>query len=307
MLKLLLLQAEGTFLQRMREIVNDPFITEILSRSLSFLGKLAGALILLLIGRYIARLVQKIVKRVLERVGVDRLAERLGNIDLFKKAPINFTPSVLIAKFLYYLIFFIFFMVATEVLGIEALSDMIMQIFNYIPSLISAMVVFVVGVLLADFLKNIVATALKSLNIPAGGLIANFVFYFAFVTVVIIALSQTGIDTNFLQNNISIILAGVALAFAIGYGFASRYILSNMLSAYYNRKKIEVGDIISMRNTPDDVIKGEITHIDSTSFVIESKERRVVMPLYKLNTDPYELYPMGRSVNTQDDENNDDQ
>jgi small-conductance mechanosensitive channel len=75
------------------------------------------------------------------------------------------------------------------------------------------------------------------------------------------------------------------LAFAIGYGLASKPILSNILSGYYNRNKIQVGDTIKMEE-----IEGIVVAIDSVSFTVKTDEQTwVTVPLHKLTTEKYGL------------------
>ena len=61
---------------------------------------------------------------------------------------------------------------------------------------------------------------------PSASLISNFVFFF-FINILIVALSQASINTSFIEQNISIIIAGGVLAFSIGYGLASKDIVSS--------------------------------------------------------------------------------
>jgi small-conductance mechanosensitive channel len=141
------------------------------------------------------------------------------------------------------------------------------------------------GIFLADLLRGFVRTACYSMDIPAARFISNLVFYFIFVNIALIALEQSGIETGFIQINLSIILAGIMLAFAIGYGLASKPILSNILSGYYNRNKIQVGDTIKMEE-----IEGIVVAIDSVSFTVKTDEQTwVTVPLHKLTTEKYGL------------------
>ncbi|MCB9081066.1 MAG: mechanosensitive ion channel [Lewinellaceae bacterium] len=251
----------------------------------TFAPKILGALFLLFIGWLIGKGLARVIRKVLERIGADKLADRLNEIEIFSKSPVKFKPSQLFSKIVYYLIFFLFFMAATDVLGIEAVSLMIADIFNYLPRLISALFVFIIGVFLADFLKNMVQTACNSLNIPAGTLIANFVFYFLFINVAMITLSQAGIETEFIQDNLSIVLGGIVAAFAIGYGYASRPLLANILGGYYNRNRINIGDWISIEN-----VSGEIIAIDNTTFSIATTgQGKIIIPLSKLSMEKYEI------------------
>lgn len=252
---------------------------------IAFVPKFIGALLLLFLGWFLGRMIARFFQKLLERIGADKLGDRLNQIDFIARSPVKLKPSTMVGKFLYYLIFIFFFMAATDTLGITAVSDMIGKIFEYLPRILSALVVFVIGILFADMLKKLVHTACASLNIPAAGLIANFVFYFVFINVAMITLSQAGIDTNFIQDNLSIILAGIVGAFAVGYGYASRPLVGNLLAAYYNKNKVKVGDLISI-----DGVKGKIVAMDNSTMTLDADDRKIVVPLNKLSSEKYEIF-----------------
>jgi flagellar biosynthesis protein FliQ len=252
---------------------------------IAFVPKFIGALLLLFLGWFLGRMIARFFQKLLERIGADKLGDRLNQIDFIARSPVKLKPSTMVGKFLYYVIFIFFFMAATDTLGITAVSEMIGKIFEYLPRILSALVVFVIGILFADMLKKLVHTACASLNIPAAGLIANFVFYFVFINVAMITLSQAGIDTNFIQDNLSIILAGIVGAFAVGYGYASRPLVGNLLAAYYNKNKVKVGDLISI-----DGVKGKIVAMDNSTMTLDADDRKIVVPLNKLSSEKYEIF-----------------
>lgn len=248
------------------------------------LPKFLGAIALLIFGRWFSRVISRLIKKMLEKIGVDKLADRLNDIDLVSSSKIDIRPSAVIQKIVYYLLFFVFILLATDILGMQPVTDLINKILGYIPNLVSAFIVFIIGLLLADFLKKIVYTACSSLAIPAAGLISKVVFYFLFLNVTMITLAQAKVETAFIEENLSILLGGIVLAFAIGYGFASRPILANLLTAYYSKDKISIGDQINI-----DGVQGEITAMDNSSFTVVSEDITTVIPLHKLSTEKYQI------------------
>jgi Conserved TM helix/Mechanosensitive ion channel len=252
---------------------------------LIFVPKLLGAIVLLILGRILARMISKGVSKALQKIGIDKLGDRLNEIEIISRAPVKIELSTMVGKFLYYCIFFFFFMAATDTLGITAVSEIFGTIFEYLPRVLSALIVFIIGILFADVIKKVVHTACASLNIPASSLIANFVFYFIFINVAMITLSQAGIETAFIQDNLSIILGGIVAAFAFGYGQASRPLIGNLLGAYYNRAKIAVGDVIAI-----DGVKGTVVEMDNSTMTIQAEDRKIIVPLNKLNTEKYEIF-----------------
>lgn len=255
-------------------------LQELLGSFLGIVPNLLGALAIFIIGLIVSRLVTKLVRRLLASIGIDRLAERLNEIEMVSKSNIKLMPSVMLSKLVYYFLLFVFIIAATDVLNMEIISVLMSDILNYIPILVSALFVFVIGLLVSDMLKNVVKTACDSLAIPASNLIANVVFYFVFINVAMIALSQAQIDTDFIQDNLSIILAGVVLAFSIGYGFASRSIVANFLASFYNKGKVQIGDVIRI-----DGEEGEIVAMENGTMTMLVDGNDVMLPLSKLATE----------------------
>ncbi|GAB5552130.1 MAG: hypothetical protein Sapg2KO_17210 [Saprospiraceae bacterium] len=264
---------------------SSPEIFNFLWSSGIFVLKLIGALIFFLIGRWFARLVAKGTKKIMGKLGVDNLAAKLRSIDMIGKSKVEIIPSEIFSKIIYYIILFIIIWIAADMVQIEALSAMIERLFAYLPTLFSALIVFVAGLFLADFLKKIIVTTSKSLNLQVGPIIGNFVFYFLLINIAMISLAQAGIETDAIKDNISIILAGIVAAFAIGYGFASRSLLSSMLSAYYNKKKVAKGDVISI-----DEVSGTVEELDNMSITIIGKDNtKTIVPMNKLLTETYKV------------------
>ncbi len=261
-------------------------LDEMIKTFVAFAPNFAGALIVLVIGWIVSKILAKIAKRLLRTIGADKLAEKINEIDLFSKNNIKIVPSVLLSRILYYLLLFITFFISADILNMEVVSNLMADILNYLPLLFSGFLLFVIGVVGADFMKGVVKTTCDSLAIPSASLIANIVFYFILINVFILSLKQAAVKTDFIETNLAIIFAGIVGAFAIGYGLASKGLMANYLASFYNRPKIKVGDAIQIGN-----IKGEIIEIDNNAIVLKAAEgQKVVIPISKLASEPYEIF-----------------
>ncbi len=249
------------------------------------LPNLVGALAVFFIGWLLAKLTARMLKKFLKAIGIDKLADKLNEIEVVYNSNIRIVPSNMLSKIVYYLLLFIFIMASTEVLGMKAISDLMTSFMNYIPKLLMAMLVLIIGVVLADMLKKAVYTACESLAIPASKLISNVAFYFLFLNIIMISLKQADLQTNFIENNISIVLAGAVLAFALGYGIASRGLMASMLSSFYNKEKIAIGQTIRIDGTT-----GTVKSIEGTTFTLETEDREIIIPLSKLMSEKIEIF-----------------
>jgi small-conductance mechanosensitive channel len=271
------------FLKRLKEGV----FTQMVGGFSEAIPKVLTALIVLLAGRLIASTIRKIIQRILSALQLDKFANQLNDIDLVQRSGMRIELSNLIGQMVYYVIMLGFIIMATDLLGIQVITDMVRSIIGYLPSLLSAFVMFLMGLFLADMVRNVLHTALRSMGMQSAGFISSGVFYFLFITVAVSALAQAKIETGFISSNLTVVIAAIAAAFAIGYGRASRDLVANYLAGYYNRDKVRLGDEVEMLG-----VRGKVVLIDATSLVLQTDERAIIIPLGKLTTDKIEIiYP----------------
>ena len=262
----------------------DTIIEQLLTMA-AIIPSLLTALAVFAVGLLLAKTLRKLIGKLLAKSGIDRLADRLNDIDLIANTSVELKPSMLISSIVYYIILFVFIMASVDVLGMAAISQLMTDMINYLPKAISAFFVFLVGILFCDLIKKLVQAACESLGIASSRLLANVVFYFLFLNVALITLKQAELQTTFMEQNISIILGGVILAFSIGYGLASRPLMSNMLSAFYNRNRFEVDDELTVEGQ-----RGRVIGMDNTTLTLRVEEGEVIIPLSKLSKDKYTIH-----------------
>ena len=260
-------------------------LLDMLLSMLSAIPRFITAAIILIIGYVFGKMVMKLVSKAIEKSGINKFGEQLNNIDILAKNNISIKISTVLGKMVYYCIMLIFVMTAVGALDMPVLADLIQNFIIFIPNLIAAFIILLGGLLLADTLKNIVHATCKSLGMPSANIIASFVFYFIFVNVIIVALSQAKINTEFFGQNISIIIAGGVLAFSIGYGFASKDLVASFLASYYTKDKLNVGDKVTLNG-----VTGTISNVDKSSVTIRSENKSVIIPLNKILQDNIEIH-----------------
>jgi small-conductance mechanosensitive channel len=269
------------------ERIRDGVFNEMVQGASSAIPRLVTAVLVLIAGRMVAGFLRSIIRKALSSIGIDRLAEKLNDIDMVQRSGMRIELSRVIAQAVYYVVMLGFIIMATDALGIQAITDMVRSIVAYLPSLFSALVMLLMGLFLADGVRGILQTTLQSMGLPSAKTIAMGAFYFLFVTVAISALSQAQISTGFMAQNLTVLIGAIALAFAIGYGLASKDLVSNYLASYYNKDKVRVGDDIEFAG-----VRGKVVLIDASSIILQTPERAIIIPLSKLTTEKVEvIYP----------------
>lgn len=262
-------------------------IEGVLTKFAGAIPGVVGAIIIFIVFWILASIVAKLLAKMLVKVGADKVADNLNEIDLFSKMKLDLKPSNILSKIAYYLLLLIGAMVSAEVSGMQELSDLMEQIINYAPKVLSAGIIVIIGLVVADFIRKMIVTACDSVGVPSGRIIGSFVFYFIFVTVIITAMKQIGIPTELVSTNVTIIILGIVLAFSVGYGFASRKVMASILSSFfYTKGKIDVGSIIKING-----VKGEIISMDSTSITLKTEENsKVLIPLSRFAESDVEIF-----------------
>lgn len=243
------------------------------------------ALFIVIVGIIIAKIVARIVRKLLEKVKIDQVGQKLNEIDFVEKSNIEIKLSAILSKVIYYFIVLFALVAGTDVLNMPAISNMVVNFMEFIPNLIVALVLIIVGLLGADILRKMVKTTCDSLGIPTAKMISSAIFYFVFITVLVMALSQAGIQTEFLSQNISIIIGGAVLAFSVGYGLASKDTAANILASSYAKDKLSIGDVVSI-----DGSKGTIIAMDRSTVTLKSDDKKVILPLQTLVKNKLEIF-----------------
>ncbi len=252
-------------------------LQQVVEQIIGVLPNIIGALVLLVFGWILAKIVSSITSRILSRIGLDKLADRLNDTDSFRESNITIKPVSIIKKFLYWTILLIFILSATETLGLDILTQQVGKIVDFIPKLLTAMIIMGIGFYLADAIKQLVGNAAQSFGLPSWKVISYGVFYILLVAISITALEQAGIMTDVIKWNIYIVLAGIFLAFAIAYGFAARNVLTSILTSYYSKSNFAVGQVIEL-----DEYTGTIIKMDNVSFTLDIGDRYIVFPQSRL-------------------------
>ena len=132
----------------------------------TFLPKLVGFLLILIIGYFIAKAIAKLVDGVLERIGFDRMVERGGIGGALESS--RFDASDILGKIAFYVLFLFVLQLAFGVFGPNPVSELIKGLVAYLPNVFVAMVIIVIGSAIAAAVKEIVEASLGGLSYGRG-------------------------------------------------------------------------------------------------------------------------------------------
>lgn len=264
------------------EQVDLTLFKEMWQNILEFLPNLVAALVVLIIGWLLIKLITFFIKRALKIAKVDDLAEKLNEIEIFRK--VKFKPSIILTKTVKWILTLIVLIVIADILNMQMLKDAIVGFIAYLPQLFSALAILFVGIIIANMVKNAVSSVFKSLNLGGSKAIGNILFLVIAVIVSITALNQAGINTDIITNNLTIIFGALLLAFTISFGLGSKNLIEKLLHGFYSRKNLVVGQRIKVKG-----VEGVIESLDNISVVLNTDDGKLMLPIKDINENIVEI------------------
>lgn len=187
-----------------------------------FVLNVLGVLVILLAGWIISRLIKGLAIRVLRALRLDELSERIELDSLLAKGGIKYSLSELIGEICYWLALLVTFVVAINAMGLTVAADLLNKVVLYIPNIIAAIFILILGMFVATLLSNIVQTAANNAGVSQSKLLGKIVEIVVAIFVVAIALEQLSIGTRIIDLTITIVLGAIGLALALAFGLGCR-------------------------------------------------------------------------------------
>lgn len=236
-----------------------------------------GAFVVLIFGWLIIKVTKFVLKRIFKAIKLNRFSEKLNNAKLFGDADIEIDISKILITFIKLLLWLVFIIVASDIMGLTIISTEIANLLRYLPIVLSALIIFMIGLYLAKMIKEMIVKVFDSIGLGGGKVLGNVLFYLIIIFVSITALNQAGVDTQIITNNFTIILGSFLLAIALALGLGSREVVGDLLRTFYSRKIYEVGDKVKIGK-----LQGKVIGIDNISMILKTKTGKVVIPIKKV-------------------------
>ncbi|MCC6316424.1 MAG: mechanosensitive ion channel [Gemmatimonadaceae bacterium] len=198
---------------------------------------LLGALIILFAGYLLAKLVEKGVERLLRKLRLNNLLERGGVMEAVERTGSHFNPTRVVGKLLFWFVMFAVIMLAANALGMESLAEVFAELVGYIPSLMSAIVILIVGIVLGRFTGGLIMASAGA--VQGGPTLARVGRWGVVVLAVFMALQELGIATDIVTTAFAILFGAIALAMALAFGLGNRELAGEVTREWYARYRAE--------------------------------------------------------------------
>jgi small-conductance mechanosensitive channel len=163
------------------------------------------------------------------------VAEAGGLREAVDRTGARMDPEHAVGKLLFWLMMLIVILLASAALGLESINEMFGIMISFIPTLISAIVIVILGMIVGEFVRGvIVASAGGVEGVPT---LAKFAKAAVVVIAIFMALQQLGVAEEIVTSAFTLILGAVALAVGLAFGFGNRRLAGEVTRRWYEENR----------------------------------------------------------------------
>ncbi len=202
-----------------------------------FLPKLVMALIVFGLGFLLARFVKQLVVKLLTKINFVNWVKNTPLEDYFSNTKVLNKADNILGNIAYWLMLLFSLYLSALVLGFGSLASILEQVFGYIPNLLTALVVFIIGVVLAGLVESVVKNMTRSFDPSSAILMGKMASYVVIALTLLIVLSELGIAREFIIIMFVGLVSAFALAFGLAVGLGGQYVVKDILASWYQKRE----------------------------------------------------------------------
>jgi small-conductance mechanosensitive channel len=236
------------------------------------LPKVAVGIVLVILALVVAKLAEVILRAILIRLRFDSLIGKAGVDKTFQRIGLRQPLTLFLPKLAYFLIIFVLAQTASDALGLVAISNAIRAFFAYLPNIVAALLLLLLGTTVGQFAGQMVTQAAETSGIESAPALGKLVSGMIVFVVAMMAIGQLKIDTEMVRIVTSFCLGAGALAFGLAFGLGTREIVRNIVAGFYTRKFLVIGRGLEIAGQT-----GVLTAITATHTILNNQGQEIIV------------------------------
>src|SRR3989344_4120331 len=204
---------------------------------IAFLPNLVVALVVFIIGWAIAAALGRVVAQIIRAIKVDNLLEKLGLRGPVERAGFRMDVGHFIGQLVKWFLILVFLMAATDILGLTQVTDFLQVVLFYIPSIIVAVIILLLGVMLAEFTQRLIRASVDAAGLMSAGFLATLAKWAIFIFALFAALDQLGVANTFIITVLQGLVAMLAIAGGLAFGLGGQNAAKDFISRVRDEMK----------------------------------------------------------------------
>jgi hypothetical protein len=195
----------------------------LLWNTVNFLPALLFAIIVFIIGWFIAVWLGWVIAEAIRALRVDHALRTAGVDDVVSRAGYRLDAGAFVGGLIKWFIILVFLIAALQILGLTQVTFFLQQIvIGYLPNVIVAVLILLVGAVIAQVAEGVVTGSARAAGIHAAGFVGTMTRWAIWIFAILAALSQLQIAQAILQTLFTGIVVALALAFGLSFGLGGQ-------------------------------------------------------------------------------------
>ena len=244
----------------------------------SAIPKIIGFGLILIAGWFIASLIERALAAILRSIRFNQLSERAGLTDFVQRMGMNTDPSGMVGLVVKWFVRLIALVVAFDALGLPAVSEVLKQLLLWLPNVVVALVVLVIGGLAARALSNVVRGAASEAGLSNTNFLAKSAATIVWAFAIVVAVNQLGIATELVNTLFMAVVGAVALGLGLAFGLGGRETAGEILRKWYAKAQENSGKMKEVAQNMDRNISSGTSETGSGRWPTEGYPQGGGMP-----------------------------
>jgi hypothetical protein len=202
----------------------------------AFLPRVLATVSIVIVGWLIAVILRTLTRKVLALVRFNTVAQRAGAADVLRKAELP-AADVLVARIVFWVVFLGFLVSSLDALGFKGVEGLLAEFLRFIPRLLVAVAILVLGLLAANFAWRATLLAAVNANLPSARLVSSVVRLMIVAMVAAMALEQLAVARTVVLTAFAISFGAVMLALAIAVGIGAGPTARRIIEQHFTRRE----------------------------------------------------------------------
>jgi hypothetical protein len=218
----------------MRDAWSDILVAsfrDVVERLAHVTPRLLAMVAVIILGWAVAAIARRLTVRVFRMADLDARCARWGLTASLSRSGIGQPPSQVIGQLVFWTIFSVALLTSVEALEMPATAGLAAGVVRFLPNLVIAVLVWMVGWLLANFMAQAVLIAAVNAQVALAPLVAGVVRWLVLIFAGAAALTQLGIAREMVLLTFGIAFGGSVLALALAFGLGGKEVAREILES----------------------------------------------------------------------------
>jgi len=219
------------------QIIIEP-VKNMIDKIMVFVPVLLGALIILLVGWIVAKIISGVIQKALDALKFNDFSAKIGLTDMLTKGGVSHSPTLLLSSVVYWAIMIIVLAITVDAIGLQVAANLLERITGYIPNVVSAIFVVIIGMFFAKLVSGVIRTAAANANVPRVELLGSIAKGAILLFTTVIVLEELSIASFFVTTTFQLFFGAACFAFALAFGLGGKDLAAKLLWDFFNKQNM---------------------------------------------------------------------